>query len=293
MVAQSEISPDFPFKPNHLALYDSTIHYIDEGAGDPILFLHGNPTWSYLWRNVIPHLSALGRCIAPDLIGMGRSGKPDLEYRFFDHVKYLEGFIERLGLSNVTLVIHDWGGVLGFHYAMRHPGNIKGVAFMETFLKPMPRMEELPQPLREFFQVVKSPGSYDRLMQPGMLEFVLANNFARPLSAEEQGYYLEPYARPGSRKPVWRWTQEVPIGGDPADIQAVFGDFSQRLQQSDLPKLLLYSTPGYLVGEPEVAWCKQTIKNLATVDLGPGGHYLPEENPHRIGEALAQWYRSL
>src|SRR5210317_59357 len=131
MVTSLKISTAFPFKPHYVQVHGSKMHYVDEGSGDPILFLHGNPTSSYLWRNIIPHLSSQGRCIAPDLIGMGKSDKPDLEYRFFDHVKYIEGFIEKLGLQNITLVIHDWGSALSFHYAMRNENNIKGIAFME------------------------------------------------------------------------------------------------------------------------------------------------------------------
>jgi haloalkane dehalogenase len=293
MIAQSDISPDYPFKSNYLEVHGSRLHYIDEGSGDPILFLHGNPTWSYIWRNVIPHVSSAGRCLALDLIGMGRSDKPDIAYRFLDHVEYVEGFIEQLGLKKITLVLHDWGGSLGLHYAMRHLGNIKGLAFMETFLGPQPRMEELPPQLKEFFQLVKSPISYDLLVNQGLLEQVLSNNFLRPLNATEKGYYLEPYAQPGSRKPIWRWTQEVPIGGEPAEVQAAFAFYSQQLQQSDLPKLFFHGTPGFLIGEPEIAWCKQNLKNLHTVDLGAGGHYLPEEHPHSIGIELASWYKSL
>ena len=154
-------------------------------------------------------------------------------------------------------------------------------------------MEELPPQLKEFFQVVKSPGSYDLVMNQPLLEQVLANNFLRPLSVEEKGYYLEPFTKPGSRKPLWRWTQEVPIGGEPADVHAVMTAYRQQLQQSELPKLFFHATPGFLIGAPEVDWCRQQLKNLNIVDLGAGGHYLPEENPHLIGTQLANWYRNL
>ena len=136
MTTNSEVSADFPYRPNYINVHGSQIHYVDEGSGDPILFLHGNPTSSYLWRNIIPHLTSLGRCIAPDLIGMGRSDKPVLEYRFVDHVKYLEGFIDKLELHNLTLVIHDWGSALGFHYAMRHEHNVKGITYKRERAQP-------------------------------------------------------------------------------------------------------------------------------------------------------------
>jgi len=133
-LTQPQISSEFPFKSNYIEVNGSKIHYIEEGEGDPILFLHGNPTSSYIWRNIIPYLKDKGRCIAPDLIGMGKSDKPDIDYSFFDHVKYIEGFIEKMNLQNITLVVHDWGSALGFHYAMRNEANVKGIAFMEAIL---------------------------------------------------------------------------------------------------------------------------------------------------------------
>src|SRR5713226_6390445 len=141
MATKQDISADVPYQSNYIEVHGSKLHYIDEGSGDPILFLHGNPTSSYLWRNIIPYLTPLGRCIALDLIGMGKSDKPDIEYQFFDHVKYVDGFIEKIGLRNITLVIHDWGSALGFHYAMRHESNVRGIAFMEAIVMPVPSWE--------------------------------------------------------------------------------------------------------------------------------------------------------
>ena len=134
-MAAQNILDDFPYRSKFIEIHGSKIHYIDEGTGDPILFLHGNPTSSYLWRNIVPHLTSLARCIAPDLIGMGKSDKPNIEYRFFDHLKYMEGFIERMGLKNITFVVHDWGSAIGFHYAMNHESNVKGLAFMRQSLR--------------------------------------------------------------------------------------------------------------------------------------------------------------
>ena len=152
-----DISADFPFQSKYVEIAGSNIHYIDEGSGDPILFLHGNPTSCYVWRNIIPYLIPHGRCIAPDLIGMGKSDKPDLAYRFFDHSKYVEGFIEKLGLSHLTLVIQDWGSVLGFHYAMRHESNIKGLAFMEAGLKPL-KWEDFARDFKMAFRLFRTHG---------------------------------------------------------------------------------------------------------------------------------------
>ena len=156
-MASKSISPDFPFESKYLDVHGSKMHYIDEGEGDPILFLHGNPTSNYLWRNIIPYLTPHARVIAPDLIGMGKSDKPDISYNFFDHTKYLEGFIEKLELTNVTLVLHDWGSGLGFHYGMRHENNLKGIAFMESMIKPL-KWEDLSPSNKVGFRLFRAPG---------------------------------------------------------------------------------------------------------------------------------------
>ena len=153
MTMAKAISTTLPLTSKYVEVHGSKMHYLDEGVGDPILFLHGNPTSSYLWRNIIPHLTPHARCIAPDLIGMAKSDKPDLNYRFFDHVKYVEGFIEKLGVSNLTLVAHDWGSALGFHYAMRHEDNVKGLAFMEAIVKPL-SWEDFPPDFKNGFRLL-------------------------------------------------------------------------------------------------------------------------------------------
>ena len=153
---KKQISIEFPFRSNFVEVHGSKIHYIDEGKGEPIL-LHGNPTSSYLWRNIIPHLTNNARCIAPDLIGMGKSDKPDIEYRFFDHVQYIEGFIDKTNLKDITLVVHDWGSGLGFHYAMRNEDKIRGIAFMESILAPIESWDMLPDQHRKIFQAFRTP----------------------------------------------------------------------------------------------------------------------------------------
>ncbi len=152
------ISADFPYTLHYIEVHGSKLHYVDEGSGDPILFLHGNPTSSYLWRNIFPYVTPLARGIAHDLIGMGKSEKPDIEYRFFDHVTYVEGFIELMGLKNITLVIHDWGSALDFHYAMRHENNMKGLAFMEAIMAPAPSWEVFPAESKALFKAFRTPG---------------------------------------------------------------------------------------------------------------------------------------
>ena len=289
------ISAEFPFKSKYIAIHGSKIHYVEEGAGNPILFLHGNPTSSYLWRNIIPYLTPYGHTIAMDLIGMGKSDKPDIEYRFFDHVKYVEGFIEKMGLRNVTLVIHDWGAALGFYYAMRHENNVKGLAFMEAILMPVPTWDEFPADFRQVFQAFRTPQvGWDMIVNQNMfVEQVLPGAIVRKLTEEEMNHYRDPYIDPGSRKPAWRWPNELPIAGEPADVVEAINAYNQWLQNSALPKLLFYGTPGAIGPTPVVAWCRERLKNLKTVDVGKGIHFLQEDNPHLIGSELAMWYRNL
>ena len=289
------ISAAFPFTSHYVNVEGVRLYYVEQGTGDPILFLHGNPTSSYLWRNIIPYLTPHGRCLALDLVGMGKSDKPDIEYRFFDHVKYVEGFIENLGLKNLTLVVHDWGSALGFHYAMRHESNVKGLAFMEAILMPVLSWELFPQDFKETFQAFRTPTvGWDMIVNKHMfVEQILPGAIVRQLSEEEMNHYREPYTDPASRKPLWRWPNEIPIAGEPADVVAAVETYNRQLQQSTLPKLLFSATPGALINAPAVAWCRQNLKNLKVVDIGPGIHFLQEDNPHLIGSELATWYKSL
>ncbi|MDX1577122.1 MAG: haloalkane dehalogenase, partial [Gemmatimonadota bacterium] len=263
--------------------------------GDPILFLHGNPTSSYLWRNVIPHVSGLGRAIAPDLIGFGKSEKPDIEYRFFDHVAYVEGFIEALGLGDLTLVIHDWGSALGFHYARRHEGNVKGIAFMEAILAPVPSWDDFHPDFRSTFQAFRTPDvGWEMIVgQNVFVEGVLPGAIVRTLTGEEMERYREPFRDPESRKPVWRWPNEIPIEGEPADVAEAVGAYNAWLQETELPKLLFHAKPGALMRPEAVEWCRAHLANLETVDVGRGIHFLQEDAPHEIGRGLADWYGRL
>ena len=288
------ISDDFPFESKYLEVYGSKMHYIDEGEGEPILFLHGNPTSNYLWRNIIPYLIPYGRCVAPDLIGMGKSDKPDISYRFFDQSKYLEAFIEKLGLSSVTLVLHDWGSGLGFHYGMRHESNLKGIAFMEAMVKPL-SWAELPAVNKIGFRLFRAP-FIGWLMSSVMNVFLtqfMPQGIVRTLSKKEQDYYRAPFQTIKSRKPIQLFPKEVPIDGKPEDIYKVISTYSQKLQGSELPKILFYATPGAIIPVADVEWCKRNLKNLEVVDIGEGIHFIQEDNPHLIGKALADWYQTL
>ena len=290
-----EISPAFPFESRFVEVRGSKMHYVEQGEGDPILFLHGNPTSSYLWRNVIPHVSGLGRCIAVDLIGMGKSDKPDLEYRFFEHANYVEGFIEAMGLRNLTLVMHDWGSGLGFHYATRNQTNVKALAFMEAILLPIPSWDAFPESFRELFQAFRTEGvGWDLIVNQNLfIEKVLPGGIVRKLTEEEMNVYREPYLEPATRKPLWRWPNEIPIAGEPSDVNEVVVNYNKRLVEWDVPKLLLYAEPGAILPKSIVEWSEVNLKNLTSIHLGEGIHFVQEDHPHAIGEAIANWYRSL
>ena len=291
MSQTNDISADFPFESRFIEVEGSKLHYIDEGEGDPVLFLHGNPTSAYLWRNIIPHVTPAARAIALDLIGMGKSDKPDLEYRFIDHVKYVEGFIDKLGLKNITFVIHDWGSALGLHYASRHERNVKGLALMEAFLAPVPSWDDFPADFVETFQAFRTPDvGWDLIVNQNMfVEKILPGAIVRDLTDEEMDRYREPFKQVASRVPLWRWPNEIPIAGEPADVAEIVEAYSRWLQQTELPKLLFKVTPGAIMPPPVVDWAAVSFKNLETVDLGDGIHFVQEDHPHEIGSALAAW----
>ncbi len=290
MADAQEISAEFPFESHYVDVEGSRMHYVEEGTGDPILFLHGNPTSSYLWRNIIPHLSSQGRCIAPDLVGFGKSDKPDIGYRFFDHVKYVEGFIEQLGLENITLVIHDWGSGLGFHYAMRNEANVNGIAFMEAMLVTS-TWEDFPKDFKTGFRMFRTPGVGWAMIvaMNAFLKKLLPQAIARDLTDEELDRYKEPFPTWRSRKPVRQWPREIPIDGKPADVAAAVDSYDSKLQESELPKLLFTADPGGIISAERAEWAKAHYKNLNIVDIGPGIHFLQEDNPHLIGREIAAW----
>ncbi|MEE8584935.1 MAG: haloalkane dehalogenase [Acidobacteriota bacterium] len=293
--AGEQISADFPYASRYLEVLGSKMHYVEEGQGDPILFVHGNPTSSYIWRNIIPYAARQGRAIALDLIGMGKSDKPDLDYRFEDHVRYFDAFVDALGLKRPVLVLHDWGSALGFHYSRRHPQNVRALAFFEAILAPVPGWQEFPEGLRNLFQAFRHPQQGQELIleQNAFIEKVLPSGVVRTLSEKEMAAYRAPYPRPSDRKPLWRWPNEIPIAMQPPEVATAVQEYNAWLQQSDLPKLLFHAAPGAILPEAMLNWCRQSLSNLSTVDLGRGYHYLQEDHPHRIGRELEAWLTDL
>jgi len=283
------------FASKTLDVKDSYLHYLEVGEGNPILFLHGNPTSSYLWRNVLPYVERKGRCLALDLIGMGASGKPDLAYRLVDHIAYVEAFIDALGLSNLTLVMHDWGVAIGLHFLTRHRDRVRAVAFMEGHLHSIGSWSDFDEGSREMFKNLRTEGVGEQMVigENFFIETVLPGGVLRKLSEEEMQAYRAPYLEKHARLPILRWVREIPIEGHPADVHDIVDSYRSYLAATDLPKLLLYARPGALIGAEEVAWCQKTLSNLSTAEVGEGLHFLPEDQPDDIGRALAGWLDTL
>jgi haloalkane dehalogenase len=278
-----------------ISVLGSTLRYVDQGHGDPIVFLHGNPTSSYLWRNVIPHLRGLGRCIAPDLIGMGASDKPELAYRFADHARYLAAFLDALDLSRITLVVHDWGSALGLDWAMRHPDRVRAIALMEAIITPVESWAQFPAAVRDVFLALRTPGVGERMIFDDnvFLEQLLPGSVVRRLTDDELAHYRAPFARPETRRPMLAWPRELPIAGEPADVVAIVATYRDALTRSPIPKLLFAVEPGALMPPPVVAWCRAHLPALEVIELGAGVHYVQEDHPDAIGRGLASWLARL
>ncbi len=290
-------SVEQPYPSQFVEVLGSRLHYVEKGEGEPILFIHGNPTSSYLWRNVMPHVEPRGRVIAFDLIGMGQSDKPDLDYRFATHSPYVDGFIEALDLKNVTLVLHDWGSMLGLDYARRHTDNVKAVVLMEPIIPPAFPLKDLSGfgPLRETFEGLRDEEKGRELVleQNLFVEQILPGSILRPLSDTEMAIYRAPYATPASRLPTLVWPRELPIGGEPADVAERVVAAGEWLKTSETPKLLLYAKPGALFPPEAAAWAAENYRNIQIRFLGYGFHFVQEDEPEAIGRHVADWLGSL
>jgi len=277
-----------------------TMAWVEVGEGDPILLLHGNPTSSYLWRNVIPHLAGLGRCIAPDLIGMGDSDKlPDSgpgSYTFVEHRRYLDGLLDHLGLpasdGRVVLVLHDWGSALGFDWANRHREAVAGIAHMESIVRPL-TLEEWPEKARPVFVGFRSGAGEDMVLDRNVfIERVLPGSILRDLTEAELDEYRRPFREPGEgRRPTLTWPRQIPIDGEPADVVAIVASYADWLSQSEVPKLLISAEPGAILIGAQLdytrAWPNTTEVTVA------GSHFIQEDSPDEIGRAVAAWIPTL
>lgn len=293
-MTNTDISSDFPFAARFVEVKGSLLHYVEDGTGDPVFFTHGNPASSYIWRNIIPHVAPHARAIAVDLIGFGKSDKPDIAYGFDDSYAYLEGFIEALGLTNITLAVQDWGSGLGFHFANQHRDRIKGIVFMEAMHREID-FTALSRSDKILMKLIRAPFA-SWLMLGVMNSFVkqmLPDWILRDLNRAEMAAYLSPFPTVKSRKPIYVFPSDVPVEGKPEHISRAVADCAQWLTETDIPKLFFHADPGVLIRQKDVAWIQENFSNLTSVDLGQGLHFLQEDHPHEIGRAIADWYLAL
>ncbi len=274
-----------------------TMAYVEMGEGDPIVFLHGNPTSSYLWRNVIPHLSDQGRCIAPDLIGMGDSDKLDNSgpgsYRLVEHREYLDGFLDSIDITkNVTLVLHDWGSALGFDWARHNQEKVRGIAYMEAFVLPL-NWSQFPQEVRPLFESFRSSTGEEMILKNNFfVEHILPGAIMRKLTDKEMSVYRRPYETPGEdRRPTLTWPREIPFNGEPADVALIIKEYSDWMAVNNLPKLFIEAKPGALL-RGELRDYARTWKNQTLVTV-TGIHFIQEDCPDEIGSAVSAWLKNI
>lgn len=285
-------SAEFPFESKFIEVNGHTLHYIDEGNtdGDTFLFLHGNPTSSYLWRNIMPYVKTDNRIVAVDNIGFGKSEQPsELDYTFQTHYQYIESFIEQTGLKNIVLVIHDWGSILGLNYAMENSDNVKGIVMMEALIPPA-----FPMPTVGFFSDFRDPETGRQLLieENMFIEGILLNGpVTRSLSDAEKAVYRAPFLTAATRFPIYVWPNELPIGGEPARNVTLIENIGTWLGESEIPKLVQYADPGVMITAERAQWMIENYRNVETQFVGYGTHYIQEDNPQVIGRGIVEWHR--
>ncbi len=286
----SNISAQDPHPRKRIAVEDSEMAYVDTGEG-PVtaVFLHGNPTSSYLWRNVIKEVTPVARCLAPDLIGMGESGPSSSGYTFVDHRRYLDAWFESVvGDEPVFLVVHDWGSGLGFHWAQRHPDRVKGIAYMEAIVRPVASWDHWAEGARKIFQAMRSPAGEEIVLEKNVfVERILPASIMRKLSDEEMARYRAPFVEPGeSRRPTLTWPRQIPIGGEPRDVHEIAEAYSEWLAQDEvIPKLFINAEPGIVLTGGHRDFCRR-FGNQEEITV-PGLHFVQEDSPREIGHAVA------
>jgi haloalkane dehalogenase len=267
--------------------------YVEAGSGDPIVLLHGNPTSSFLWRNIVPHLEGLGRCVVPDLIGMGDSDRledsgPD-RYRFVEHREYLDAFYEAVGLGGgVTFVIHDWGSALGFDWANRHRDRVKAIVYMEAIVAPL-TWDDWPEAARGIFQGLRSDAGEGMILRKNVfIENILPASIQRQLSEDEMAEYRRPFSEPGEdRRPTLTWPRQIPLEGEPVDVVEIVRNYGEWLSTSRTPKMFINADPGAILIGRQREFCRGW-PNQAEVTV-PGLHFIQEDSPDDIGNAIADW----
>jgi haloalkane dehalogenase len=295
MMTNAPISAADPYERQRITVLDSEMAYVDVGQGDPIIFLHGNPTSSYLWRNIIPHCEGIGRCLAPDLIGMGKSGpNPTGSYRFVDHYRYLTAWLEAVDVTeNVIFVIHDWGSALGFNWAYRHPQRVQGIAYMEAIVRPL-IWDEWPESAQRIFEGIRLPKGEELILERNFfVERIMPSSILREMGEEEMAAYRRPFPMPGeSRRPMLTWPREIPFDGEPADVYEITSDYARWLANNhELPKLFINADPGMILTGSQREFCR-AWPNQTEVTV-KGLHFIQEDSPYEIGTAVAEFVQRL
>lgn len=282
------------FMAKQVEVLGSRMNFIEVGAGHPILFLHGIPTSSYVWRKIIPYLAPLGRCIALDLIGFGASEKPDINYTVFDHIRYVEHFIETLKLNNVTFVMHGWGSVIGFQYAMQHEKNCRGLVFYEAFLRSL-NDDDLSLPFQEQLAIFEDQVNLpDTLMfDSGLMDAMMPKPITRQLDEDELDHYQAPFRAEASTKPILNYFKDLIQPDRRAALDSLIHEYTEKLKHSRLPKLMLYSIPGFITTIATVMWAKKSLPNLEVVEIGEELHLGQESYPELMGEVMSAWLQSV
>ena len=289
------ISTAFPFESKYVKILNSELHYIDEGEGSTFLFLHGNPTSSYLWRNIIPFVSKNDRAVAVDLIGMGKSGKPDSSYKMEEHCKYIEAFIKKLKLKNIILVLHDWGSFIGLKYAMENEANIKGIVLMEGILRPWESWETIPPVTRRMFKKFFDPVEGPELIyeQNFFIEKAMPYLTKRKLSKTEMDNYRKPFLEEASRKPMLVFPRELPIAGENPTNEKIISNYNRWLSKTDVPVHILWAKPGSLFRKEFIPLMRKEFPNMTDVCVGNSKHYIQEDLPNEVGNAIVEWYENI
>ncbi len=295
-------SSDFPYEYKYIEINGHQIAYVDEGEGDPILFIHGAPTSAYLWRNVMPWVADKGRCIALDLIGFGKSEQPDIEYGYYSHTEYVRKFIEALDLKNITLVLHDWGFNYGMEYTVDHPENVRGVCYAEALMSPRYPIDdtetygqECPGVLNMYRTMQSDAGEDIAINQNLFIERVMPEHIYRNMTQAEMMHYREPFFDPSKRGPILQMPRDVPLDGKPAHIRASYTKYNSWFVEPDktIPTLHVYATPGAVNTPDDATWMCDNIKYHESAWIGTGIHYIQEDNPEGWGRALRDWIRRI
>lgn len=293
--SSESISAEFPFHSKYIDILDSKLHYVDEGEGTTFLFLHGNPTSSYLWRNIIPFVTKDNRAIAVDLIGMGNSGKPDISYKMTDQCNYIETFIKKMELNNIVLVLHDWGSFVGLKYAMENEKNIKGIVLMEGILRPWESWETIPFMTRRMFKKFFDPTEGPKVIydQNFFIEKAMPFLTKRKLSKVEMDNYRKPFLDRASRKPMLVFPRELPIAGENPQNATIINNYNSWLSKTDVPFHILWAKPGSLFRKEYIPIMRNEFQKMTDRCVGKSKHYLQEDCPDEIGNAILDWYKTI